>query len=221
MQHLSKRKQFGAPIDNFNRSCVDGARPGALGHLEWSRIHRSANVLESSTPSEDGIRQRSWPIDTHIALDQTRTNLVVAMHPRCPCSRASLAALEEIVARCPDAVSVTVLFYKPHAESADWTRTDLWKSAAAVPEIHVQVDEDGVEARHFGATTSGHAALYDQCGKMIFSGGITAARGHQGDSVGRSAIIALLSGKRQKSIECDVFGCPLFAAHETARESTR
>ena len=120
-----------------------------LGLVLWailSGVGFIGLLTYSSTPGEDGIRQRSWPIDTHIALDQTRTNLVVAMHPRCPCSRASLAALEEIVARCPDAVSVTVLFYKPHAESADWTRTDLWKSAAAVPGIHVQ-DSDNCTDR--------------------------------------------------------------------------
>ena len=191
-----------------------GTRLGVVLWANLSGVGYNSLLMYSSIPGEDGVRQRCWSTDTHIALDKTRANLVVAMHPRCPCSRASFAALEEIVARCPDVVSVTILFYKPRAESADRTRTDLWKSAAAVPGIHVQVDEYGVEARRFGATTSGHAALYDHCGKMIFSGGITAARGHQGDSVGRSAIIALLSGKRQKSIECDVFGCPLFAAHE-------
>ncbi len=54
-------------------------------------------------------------------------------------------------------------------------------------------DADGREARHFGAATSGQTLLYDERGTLVFSGGITGARAHAGDNVGRQSLVALLN----------------------------
>jgi len=64
--------------------------------------------------------------------------------------------------------------------------------------------------------------LYDAAGALRFSGGITAARGHEGDSMGAAAILSLLSAAspavtaalapeaRQTALRAaPVFGCPL------------
>ncbi len=70
--------------------------------------------------------------------------------------------------------------------------------------------EDGDEARRFGAATSGHVMLYDAAGRLHFSGGITPARGHEGDSLGRDAVIDLIEAYRSAGRRCSpVFGCPL------------
>ena len=45
----------------------------------------------------------------------------------------------------------------------------------------------------FGLVSSGHALLYDENGRLLFSGGLTNARGHAGNSVGRNAIVAILN----------------------------
>jgi hypothetical protein len=71
-------------------------------------------------------------------------------------------------------------------------------------------DHDGVEARRFGAATSGQVILYDARGTLLFSGGITPARGHSGDSTGRDAILALLIDGSSEASETPVFGCSLF-----------
>jgi hypothetical protein len=58
--------------------------------------------------------------------------------------------------------------------------------------------------------------LYGPGGDLLFSGGITAARGHSGDNCGRSTIISLLTEEtanapvRAGPAQTFVFGCPLF-----------
>jgi hypothetical protein len=55
--------------------------------------------------------------------------------------------------------------------------------------------------------------LYDAAGRLRFSGGITAARGHAGDNLGRSAIVELLEGDSPTATATPVFGCSLLEAH--------
>jgi hypothetical protein len=81
----------------------------------------------------------------------------------------------------------------PPGFTSNWAKTSLWRSAAAIPGVSETVD-DGREARLFGAATSGQTMVYDRNGRLLFSGGITAARGHLGDNPGASAITALLEG---------------------------
>jgi hypothetical protein len=84
----------------------------------------------------------------------------------------------------------------------------LWETAAAVPGVRV-VRDDGAEAWRFGARVSGQVMVYDHAGRLQFSGGITGARGHEGDNAGRDAIEALLAG-RPHAASAFVFGCLLF-----------
>ena len=53
--------------------------------------------------------------------------------------------------------------------------------------------------------------FYDARGALLFSGGITGARGHAGDNAGRRAIVALLNRSPARSRATNVFGCSLFA----------
>jgi hypothetical protein len=104
-----------------------------------------------------------------------------------------------------------VLFVKPPGFADEWEKTDLWSSAAAIPGVEVVRDEGGFEALRFRAATSGQATLYDRGGRLLFSGGITGARGHAGDNAGRAAIVSLLAADGVGLRETPVYGCPLFA----------
>jgi hypothetical protein len=127
------------------------------------------------------------------------------------------------MARCQGRVTSHVLFLRPTELDTDWSKTDLWASAAAVPDVEVTPDEDGNEARRFGAETSGHTVLYSGDGSLLFSGGITASRGHSGDNFGRSAIVSSLIGATSEisafsePAESCVFGCPLFQKRSALR----
>ena len=105
---------------------------------------------------------------------------------------------------------MNVQFWCPDEESESWARTDLWDSAASIPGVTVAVDRGGVVAERFGAETSGHALLYDRRGLLIFSGGITAQRGHEGDSAGRSSIVSWVRRSERLVDRSEVFGCELY-----------
>jgi hypothetical protein len=60
--------------------------------------------------------------------------------------------------------------------------------------------------------TSGQTVLYDNEGALLFSGGITGARGHAGDNAGRTSLVELLNRGAAGRSRTSVFGCPLFAS---------
>ena len=168
-----------------------------------------SRLLEyESAPGDSGLSPRRWPAASRLCRDPLRPTLVMFAHPHCPCTRASLAELVQIITRCQGRVAVRVVFVAPAGVPPGWERTDLWRSAAAIPGVQVHRDA-GDEARRFGAATSGHVALYDPHGKQLFAGGITGARGHEGENAGRDAVIRLIRGEPEKLAATYVFGCSL------------
>jgi len=115
-------------------------------------------------------------------------------------------------------VTAYVLFVKPAGSSSNWEKTDLWQSAAKIPDVNVLVDDNGAESHRFNSLTSGQTALYDVTGSLLFSGGITASRGHSGDNVGQSTIVSLLNDGEAERTVTSVFGCPLYGDHSRCLE---
>jgi hypothetical protein len=167
----------------------------------------------ANSPGRAGKALHRWPPEIDRAPG--RASLVFFVHPHCPCSRASVRELALITARCQGGLDARVLFVEPAGLSREWTRTDLWYEASAIPGVEVITDHGGASARRFGVETSGHGLLYGAGGDLLFSGGITAARGHSGDNRGRSTIISLLTDQtatalgRAGPVQTFVFGCPL------------
>ena len=166
--------------------------------------------IYKARPGAAGTTVARWPAATRLALDRTRPNLVMLAHPHCPCTRASLRELAKLLARVRDRVRPHVVFVRPDGVADDWERTELWRSAAAIPGVTVAIDEHGDEARRFGIETSGHVVLYDATGTLLFRGGITASRGHEGDSFGQQRIVSLLTTHTADRSDAPVFGCGLF-----------
>ena len=169
--------------------------------------------IYKARPGGSGTPVAHWPASTRLALDPTRANLVMLAHPHCPCTRASVAELARLLAQVGDRVHAHVLFVRPDGVEDDWEHTDLWRSAARIPGVTVAVDEHGDEARRFGVETSGQIVVYDAAGALLFRGGITASRGHEGDSFGRHRILALLTSHAADRADAPVFGCDLFEAN--------
>lgn len=164
-----------------------------------------------SKPGVAAAAPELWPAESSIRRAQDSPTLIMLAHPHCPCTRASIGELSRLMTQAQGRVKAYVLFVKPPDFSDGWEQTDLWASAAAIPGVTVMRDDEGVEAGRFGAATSGQTVLYDSDGKLLFSGGITGARGHAGDNAGRTAIVSLLITNESEQKETPVFGCPLFA----------
>lgn len=162
-----------------------------------------------STPGRIGVVAGKWPAASSLPHPGPNPTLVMLAHPHCPCTRASIGELAQIMADTQGKLNAHVLFTKPPGAGADWDDTELRRSAAAIPGATVVTDADGSEARRFGAETSGHTFLFDPSGALLFSGGITASRGHAGRNAGESAIIAAVNGKRSDRMRTPVFGCSL------------
>jgi hypothetical protein len=163
----------------------------------------------SNTPAQDGIAPVRWPAPSRIPRVAGEPSLVMFVHPHCPCTRASMGELAELMAHCQKLVDAHVVFFHPGNSGEEWSHSDLWRAAMAIPGVSVQSDEDGREAKLFHGETSGHTILYDGQGRLLFDGGITASRGHSGDNAGRDAIEALLHGKTTQQAMTPVFGCPI------------
>ena len=129
------------------------------------------------------------------------------VHPRCPCSRASLTELSQIMERDQGRVSAWVLFMRQQGTEDNWERTATWQVAQHIPGVTVLTDKAGTEAARFGAATSGHVVLYDSQGRFVFGGGITGSRGHVGDNAGLQRVVSLLDGGTADRPNHPVFGC--------------
>jgi hypothetical protein len=150
-----------------------------------------------------------WPDACGIERDPSKPTLLVFAHPHCPCTRATISELERIAARCRDEVSIVVLFILPPTLDDEWAKSERWNAAAAIPNVVVRLDRDGVHATRFGARASGQTLLYDRRGELVFAGGVTASRGHEGDNPGAAAVIAFARDGRASCSSAPVFGCEL------------
>ena len=162
----------------------------------------------------------SWPAASPLARDVDGSTIVMLAHPRCDCTKASVAELAELMARAHQRPRAYVVFIRPALVGDDWVDTDLWREAAAIPGVRVVRDDRGDEAHRFGAQTSGQVVVYSKDGRLLYSGGTTGSRGKVGENLGRAAILAALdTGTPQQS--APVFGCSMFApADLTAEEMT-
>ena len=162
-----------------------------------------------SEPGAQGVSIRRWPAGSAIRREAGRPTLVLFLHPRCPCTRVSVDELISILSRAPNRADLQVAFYTPSEADDDWADTGARRLIAGLPGVTVHRDGDGVEARRFGAATSGHVLLYDSSGRLRFSGGITGARGHAGDNPGKRAVLDSLLGREAGLESAPVYGCAI------------
>jgi hypothetical protein len=163
------------------------------------------------TPGVSGQVPQQWPRASALPLDRQRPTLVLFTHRNCPCTRATLQELESILANASDPVRAFVVLLAFEGAASDRVGGAIEERARSLPQVEVRIDPDGVEARRFGVRTSGHVVLYGADGRLRFSGGITDARGHAGDSIGQRAVLACLKQEIPERTTAPVYGCSLFA----------
>lgn len=149
-----------------------------------------------------------WPVGS--AIPFKGPTLLMFVHPKCPCTRASLAELSSIAPKLKG-INTYLVELSPEATSVgEKSRKDAApaQSAGNGSNILSYIDEAGWEAATFGATTSGETLFYRADGKLLFSGGITRARGLEGDNPYLEKLSAAIRGDKT-SCSTPVYGCAL------------
>src|SRR5688572_4384291 len=71
-----------------------------------------------STPAATLTAPSRWPAGSQLEQDPKRPTLLMFVHPRCPCSRASLDELGKLASACRGQAAMNVVFVGPDATSA-------------------------------------------------------------------------------------------------------
>lgn len=163
----------------------------------------------SLTPGLRADTLPSWPEQSAITASAHVPTLVLFLHPKCPCSRASVEEFDRIMAQTGGKVRAFAVFAQPKGWSAKETQSALWKRVSRIPGVQLVLDPDGKEADRFGVLTSGHVLAYDTRGRKVFTGGITPSRGHEGDNAGAESVVRFVRDGKTDFPETRVYGCSL------------
>ena len=167
-----------------------------------------------TTPGAASEPPATWPESADVP--RSGTTVLVALHPLCTCSEATISELARVMASVDTRPSVYALFYDYEPAGRPLKDTVLWHRAAAIPGVVPMRDPGGEIAQSFGAETSGDVIAYGADGTLLFHGGVTPARGHEGDSFGRQRLLAVLRGQSPDRRDSPVFGCSI---DELAKEA--
>lgn len=170
----------------------------------------AAMVSYATRPGTPATAPASWPRATELPRTAGRWTLLLFLHPRCPCSEASLTELGRLLGEPLPPLDAHLVFLDPSEEGVAWTRTSLWRRAQALRGVRLHEDLDGREAARFGCRTSGEVLLYDTEGHLGYAGGLTVARGHEGPGEGGARLRRALTVSGGEPLRGAVFGCPLF-----------
>jgi hypothetical protein len=188
---------------------------GAIGAAMWWQFRYE------TTPGDAAIVPTRWPDRCPLPHNPGRGTAIMALHPRCPCSRASVTELEQF-ARSAEA-DIFVLVTVPTGAGPEWTTTGLCAQAGSIPGVTLVLDPQGRLASTFGMRTSGHVVLYDGAGALAFSGGITASRGQIGPNAGLASLEALTQADQARPAEVHrqspIYGCELVGPVPTCKEN--
>ncbi|MBA4017740.1 MAG: hypothetical protein C0483_11250 [Pirellula sp.] len=195
----------------LSKSPLTKVAPKALCLSVWLcavAIGFSVLLKYKSTSAEVLPPASDWPDQCafqHAVIGKT---LVMFVHPRCPCTRASIRELEFAQARSHCPLRIYLVILAPE-QAAEWSDSDVIRSAAQLRDAVQILDTNGEIAAKFNARTSGYVLLYNEGGRLLFSGGITGSRGHEGDNDGLKAMLEHTADKSGVSPTAPVFGCSL------------
>lgn len=124
-----------------------------------------------------------------------------------------MAELNAIASRASGKAQITVVVVEPKGMPESAEREDLMRLIGVIPTAHVVRDEGGREAEKFGVKTSGHTLVYSTFGSLVFSGGITSLRGHEGSNPASRAVLDHILHDSGEVSSSNVYGCPLSEEH--------
>jgi hypothetical protein len=169
------------------------------------------------SPGGLGTPQGAWPAGAAVSRAPEGRTIITFLHPKCPCTRATVSQLLRTLQGHPDLHLVAVSFVPPEGgRNAGWQEGAYVRAIRqARPDADIVYDAGGAEAVRFGALTSGTVVAYDPQGREMFRGGITDRRGGDGDNPGLRQLDRIVRGGRAGAAATSpVFGCPLVKPQE-------
>ena len=182
------------------------------------------------TPGASANAPAHWPKTMPEFGRPELPTLVVALHPRCSCSQASLTELQKASQDFGTPYNALLLINQPAelqtaageqpeageagAELArGWRDNALYREVAGVLHASVKADPGGSFAREFGAETSGEVLLYSAANRqgvrnLLYAGGVTGGRGMTGENAGVDALTRAFHEQHWLG-GLPVFGCKL------------
>jgi len=161
------------------------------------------------TPGPPVEAPARWPTTSALAFEPGVANVVMFAHPHCPCTRASMTELGRLADELHDRAKFHVVVLRPDGAEAGFEDGAIKERATALG-ADVFVDVDGREAARFGAAVSGSTVVYASDGALVFRGGITIARGHEGRGPAHDQIVSAIAA-RDRVATAPTYGCSLFA----------
>ena len=162
-----------------------------------------------STPGPAQTAPDRWPRDSRLVRAEGQTTLLLFLHPRCSCSEATLTELEKLVALNHTGFAILAVFAIPPNGGMEWKESPIIRRASSIRGTSIVFDPGGIEARRFGAITSGSVGAYGREGELRFAGGITQARGVEGEGAAWLNLRKVIDGSSATRRTLDPFGCPL------------
>lgn len=140
--------------------------------------------------------------------------LLVFYHPHCPCTAASLRNLQRINSSLVSERKIYAFAFHPQDEPVTWIESPTTKLLRGIPNITIIPDREAIACQAFGLSTSGHMLVYDEAQRLIFSGGITPGRGHEGDCQSSFDLRQKINGEKSTLNYWPVYGCSIVESEE-------
>lgn len=183
-----------------------------LAYMMWTTLLLTGHLVlfeYEMTASPLANTKRIFPAKSIVQMAKGRQNIILFLHPMCPCSMASVDEFHELM-RAGEKDSVgTVVAFMPQEMQSEWALQPVFSSLKRIRNVSIVYDTTGAQADIFGATTSGHVLIYDGRGILQFSGGITASRGHSGDNANFELAKKTILERNPKFVTTPVLGCAL------------
>lgn len=169
-------------------------KPGPLG-IPDSQV---SGRINPSTPDS-----RSW-------------KLTVFLHPECTCSRASLEELGRLQRELGAQMEISI-YVSTQLSHEQTLQSTLYQKAIRNTNWTVTLDPEARIASAMKAYTSGACFLFHPDGQLVFAGGVTASRGHEGPAAGQQTIrnAVLSSNTTTPLAQSPVYGCGILDANPT------
>ena len=178
-------------------------------------------VHDTESTSTAGHVEAAWvthaSLSNHIDREELRDltpdagelHIVMALHPKCPCTHNTMRELARLVSIDPLGTRCTFLVHLPATKSLSWMDTETTQMARELPNTQLIVDRESSRAKRLGLNRSGEAMVITHDGKVSFRGGITAGRSCLMENPGARAIENLVHRIAISPLTTPTFGCPL------------